>query len=75
MIRPTLDEAKIIAESKQCRVMPLGTEIYSDEFTPVQVMRTLKTLSGHCFMLESAEDKKTWGRYTFLGYDPKKEIT
>jgi len=26
-------------------------------------------------MLESAQANETWGRYTFLGYDPKMEIT
>ena len=26
-------------------------------------------------MLESVEDSKKWGRYTFLGFDPKVEIT
>ena len=26
-------------------------------------------------MLESVEDSKKWGRYTFLGFDPKLEIT
>lgn len=75
MIRPTLDEARMISDNNQYCVMPLSMEIYSDEVTPVQVMRTLKTVSRHCFMLESVEDKKNWGRYTFLGYDPKKEIT
>ncbi len=26
-------------------------------------------------MLESIEDNQKWGRYTFLGYDPKLELT
>ena len=26
-------------------------------------------------MLESAQANETWGRYTFLGFDPKLEIT
>ena len=75
MIKPTLNEARIIADSCQSRIMPLSMEIYSDEVTPVRVMKTLKNVSTHCFMLESVEDKKNWGRYTFLGYDPKEEIT
>jgi anthranilate synthase component 1 len=29
----------------------------------------------HCFLLESVADHEKWGRYTFLGYDPKLEIT
>ncbi len=75
MIKPTLDQARMIANNDEYRVMPLSTEIYADEVTPVQVVKTLKAVSGHCFMLESAENNRNWGRYTFFGYDPKQELT
>ena len=29
----------------------------------------------HCYMLESARENENWGRYTFLGFDLKLEIT
>ena len=32
-------------------------------------------MSTHCYLLESAEDRERWGRYTFLGYDPVLDIT
>jgi anthranilate synthase component 1 len=35
----------------------------------------LKNLSRQCFILESLEDSKRWGRYTFLGYDPRLELS
>lgn len=38
-------------------------------------MRILQGASHHCFLLESVEDTKRWGRYSFLGYDPTMEIT
>ena len=38
-------------------------------------MKILKNVSTHCYMLESAQADEKWGRYTFLGYDPKMEIT
>ena len=38
-------------------------------------MRKLKQYSKHVYMLESHEDKSKWGRYTFIGFDPKSEIT
>ena len=38
-------------------------------------MKILKNVSTHCYMLESAQANETWGRYTFLGFDPKMEIT
>ena len=37
--------------------------------------QSLQGVSSHCYMLESVEDKKQWGRYTFLGYDPSLELT
>ena len=40
-----------------------------------ETMRILKNVSTHCYMLESAQANETWGRYTFLGFDPKLEIT
>jgi anthranilate synthase component 1 len=75
MFKPSLEEAKRIAETGQYGLMPLSTEIYADMITPVEAMKKLKSVSGHCFMLESAEDTKNWGRYTFLGFEPTMEIT
>jgi anthranilate synthase component I len=75
MFKPSLEEAKRIAATGQYRVIPLSTEMYADMVTPVDVIKKLKNVSGHCFMLESAEDTKNWGRYTFLGFDPTMEIT
>ncbi|MDR2028408.1 MAG: anthranilate synthase component I family protein [Treponema sp.] len=49
--------------------IPLGTK------SPVEVFRILKNQSRQCFILESLEDPGRRGRYTFLGYDPKLEIT
>ncbi|MDR1390045.1 MAG: anthranilate synthase component I family protein [Treponema sp.] len=42
---------------------------------PAEAFRVLKRLSRQCFILESLEDAKEWGRYTFLGYDPKLELS
>ena len=75
MFKPTLDEAVSIAKSGQYRVLPVSTEILSDIKTPIETLRILQNVSRHCFMLESVEDTKKWGRYTFLGFDPKLELT
>lgn len=69
----TLEEAKEL--SKGYKVVPISMEIMSDIRTPMQVLRILKGVSSHCYMLESVENQEKWGRYTFLGYDPKLEIT
>ncbi|HIV16497.1 MAG TPA: anthranilate synthase component I [Candidatus Alectryocaccobium stercorigallinarum] len=75
MFRPKFDEIKKIAEAKKYKVVPVSCEILSDEFTPIEVIRILKNVSTHCYLLESAAEHNTWGRYTFLGFDPKLEIT
>ncbi|HOO28020.1 MAG TPA: anthranilate synthase component I, partial [Lachnospiraceae bacterium] len=74
MIRPTLEEVKKIAEQGDYKIVPVSMEILSDVRTPIEVLRILKKVSDHCYMLESAASNEKWGRYTFLGYDPKQEI-
>ena len=74
MIKPTRTEAKTIAATGDYRLLPLSTEIYADIITPISLLKILRTKSKHCFILESAEDAKTWGRYSFLGYDPQMAI-
>ncbi|MCL2801153.1 MAG: anthranilate synthase component I family protein [Treponema sp.] len=75
MYKPLLEEAKQITKSGQYDLIPISTEMYADMFTPIDVFKKLKKVSKHCFILESAEDIKTWGRYTFLGFNPSLEIT
>lgn len=69
----TLEQAKQMADGY--KVVPISREILSDTVTPMEVLRILKGVSKHCYMLESVENQEVWGRYTFLGYDPKLEIT
>lgn len=75
MIYPNLEEAKKINSLGKYGIIPVSKEIYSDRITPIEVLRKLKHVSSHCYMLESAEDNKRWGRYTFLGYNPTLEFT
>ena len=74
-ISPTLDEVKSIAASGKYNVLPVSCEILSDICTPIEAMKILKSVSTHCYMLESVAEHEKWGRYTFLGFDPKTEIT
>lgn len=73
MYRPSLNEAKEIAADY--KMIPVSREIFSDVRTPMEVLKILKNVSRHCFMLESLESAEKWGRYTFLGFDPKLELT
>ncbi|MBQ8850023.1 MAG: anthranilate synthase component I [Clostridia bacterium] len=74
-IRPDIYEVREIASAGKYKVLPVSCEILSDTVTPIEAMRILKNVSTHCYMLESVAEKEKWGRYTFLGFDPKIEIT
>ncbi len=74
-ILPSLEEVGKIAATGKYKVVPVSCEILSDICTPIEAMKILKNISTHCYMLESAHQDEKWGRYTFLGYNPKLEIT
>ena len=70
-MKPTLQEFLSMTAHRR---VPLYQELYADSYTPVEVLRMLKRVSSHCFLLESVEDNHKWGRYSFLGYDPSMEV-
>lgn len=72
--KPELKTIKEIAERGSYKILPVSCEILSDICTPIEALKKLKTLSSHCYLLESVAEKEKWGRYTFLGFDPKMEI-
>lgn len=72
---PDLNEVTEIANCGKYDILPVSCEILSDICTPIEAMMTLKNISTHCYMLESVAEKEKWGRYTFLGFDPKMQIT
>lgn len=74
-ILPALSEIGRIAADGKYRVLPVSCEILSDFITPIEALRILKNSSAYCYMLESARADEKWGRYTFLGFEPKTEIT
>ncbi len=74
-IRPSLDEIKKIASAGEYCSLPVSCEILSDIRTPIEVLKVLKNVSSRAYLLESASQTDTWGRYTFLGYDPKMGIS
>lgn len=72
---PDLKKIKEIAKTGDYTVIPVSTQILSDFITPIEALRILKNASDHVYMLESAKADETWGRYTFLGFEPKMLIT
>ncbi len=73
MFTPGYGEIEKLSENYNC--IPLSTEIFSDITTPIQVLRVLKEIDEHCFLLESVEKAEKIGRYSFLGFEPSLEIT
>ena len=74
-ITPSLEEVNQYRKTGLYKVVPVCCELLSDICTPIQAVRKLKNVSSHCFLLESAEAQENWGRYSFLGFDPKLSIT
>ena len=72
---PDIERVRELAKSGKYDIVPISCEILSDFTTPIEAMRILKNVSVHCYMLESAKANDKWGRYTFLGFDPKMLIT
>lgn len=74
-ILPHISEIRKLAASGRYNVAPVSCEMLSDFTTPIETLKILKNVSAHCYLLESAQPDDQWGRYTFLGFDPKMEIT
>ena len=75
MFSPSFEEVQEIAKNKEYKNIPIAYEMYSDIATSIEVLKILKGISNHCYMLESVEDSQKWGRYTFLGFNPILEFT
>lgn len=73
MLQPSLEEARKLA--RDYAVIPVRREIFADIRTPIEVLRILKNVSNHVYLLESVENQERWGRYTYLGYKPKMEVS
>ncbi len=56
--------------AREGNLIPVYREILADTETPVSVLMKLRSRE-HAFLLESVEGGEKWGRYTFLGSDPR----
>lgn len=72
---PSLDSVKSIAESGLYKRVPICGELLSDRYTTMEILRILRKASRHCYLLESADQSQTVGRFSFMGYNPTKEIS
>ena len=73
MLYPSREEIKDIL--KNYKTVPVFYELLVDSYTPVQLFNALHEAYDNCFILESVENSDQWGRYSFVGINPKAEIT
>ncbi|MGX2971683.1 anthranilate synthase component I family protein [Helicobacter sp. T3_23-1059] len=75
-IFPSFNEiSKILPKlSKEHKKFPIYKELYADFITPIMAILRLKSHSKNAFLLESMQDRKQWGRYSFLGFEPSARI-
>ncbi|MGB3633132.1 MAG: anthranilate synthase component I [Rubrobacteraceae bacterium] len=69
---PTLDEARGLARDYD--VVPLYAEFIGDLETPISAVMKFSD-EENVFLLESAEGGERFGRYSFLGFDPKRTLS
>lgn len=72
MIKPSYNEVLNLKDS--CSVIPVYKEIYADVVTPITLLRKIAGISDKYFLLESIEGGEKWGRYSFIGFNPKARL-
>ena len=69
---PSLGEARSLARTYD--VVPLFAEFIGDLETPISAVLRFAE-EDTVFLLESAESAERFGRYSFLGFDPKRTLS
>lgn len=69
---PSKDEIKQLLNDY--KTVPVFNELLIDSFSPVQMFNALHEAYDNCFILESVDNSNQWGRYSFVGINPKAEI-
>ncbi|MDE5859146.1 MAG: anthranilate synthase component I, partial [Oscillospiraceae bacterium] len=72
MLYPTKEEVKNLLSSY--KTVPVFHEMLIDSCTPVGLFAALNEHFDNCFILESVDNTEQWGRYSFIGINPKMEI-
>ncbi|HKZ26930.1 MAG TPA: anthranilate synthase component I [Rubrobacteraceae bacterium] len=71
-LMPSLPEARRLA--REYDVVPLYAELIGDLETPISAALKFAD-EENVFLLESAEAAERFGRYSFLGFDPKRTLS
>ncbi|MBB1242881.1 anthranilate synthase component I [Streptomyces durbertensis] len=65
MTTPDLETFRVLAKDQ--RVIPVTRRLLADGDTPIALYRKLAAERPGTFLLESAENGRTWSRYSFVG--------
>ncbi len=71
-LTPSLGEARRLAGEYE--VVPVYAEFIGDLETPISAVMKFSD-EENVFLLESAEEAERFGRYSFLGFDPKRTLS
>lgn len=71
----TPDCGQILELAKHYKRIPICREVFADVVTPITLLRRIAETSSRFYLLESIEGGETWGRYSFLGFDPIMRVT
>jgi anthranilate synthase component 1 len=69
----SLDQFRELA--KHNRVIPVARRLLADESTPVALYQKLSQNQPGTFLLESAENDKSWSRWSFIGVKSAAHLT
>lgn len=72
MLTPEIQEVKRYLQNYS--MVPVFYEFLSDSYTPVHIYKALSKDEEVSFILESVNNAEQWGRYSFIGIHPEKEI-
>ncbi|GHU52911.1 anthranilate synthase component 1 [Clostridia bacterium] len=72
MLYPSLEEVKV--KSREYKLIPVFFEMMSDTQTPIHIYNALSEDEENSFIFESVNNSEQWGRYSFIGAKPRKEI-
>ena len=71
MLYPEINRVKELFS--EYKTVPVFYELLVDSYTPIQLFNCLHEAYDDCFILESVDNKDRWGRYSYVGIDPKAE--
>jgi len=70
----TPNKNQFLKYAQESNVIPVYAELLADMETPVSMFSKVCD-SNEAFLLESAENLDNWGRYSFIGFNPKAIFT